>query len=83
MIRRPGYGRLRRHQYWRPSGVGVGIWKDFSKVDEIVEIPSEARPRPELRELYDELYEIFERAYAALEDALVVRRLAGVDSAQR
>src|SRR6266516_7427467 len=65
------------------GGVGVGICKDFSKVDEIVEIPSEARPRPELRELYDELYEIFERAYAALEDASVFRRLAGVDSAQR
>jgi xylulokinase len=65
------------------GGVGVGIWRDFSKVDEMVEIASEARPRRELRGLYDELYEVFERAYAALEDASVFRRLAGVDAAQR
>jgi xylulokinase len=65
------------------GGVGVGVWKDFSKVDEMVEIASEARPRGEFRGLYDELYEIFERAYAALEDASVFRRLAGVESAQR
>ena len=49
----------------------------------MVEIASEAQPRREFRGLYDELYEIFERAYAALEDASVFRRLAGVDSAQR
>jgi len=65
------------------GGVGGGIWKDFFQVDEMVEIASEAQPRGELRGLYDELYEIFERAYAALEDASVFRRLAGVDSAQR
>jgi xylulokinase len=64
------------------GGVGVGIWKDFSKVDEMVEVAGEARPRPELRALYDELSELFERAYAALEDASVFRGLAHVDSAQ-
>jgi hypothetical protein len=47
----------------------------------MVEIASEAQPRRELQRLYDELYDVFERAYAALEDASVFRRLANVDSA--
>jgi xylulokinase len=64
------------------GGVGVGVWKDFSKVDEMVEIASEAQPRGELQDLYNELYDVFDRAYVALEDASVFRRLARVDSAQ-
>jgi xylulokinase len=64
------------------GGVGVGIWEDFTKVDEMVEVASEARPRPELRALYDELSELFERAYAALEEGSVFSGLAHVDSAQ-
>jgi len=63
------------------GGVGVGIWKDFSKVDEMVRIASEAAPRTELRGLYDELYETFDEAYAALEDSSVFRRLAALDTA--
>ena len=62
------------------GGVGVGLWKDFSKVDELVEIASEARPAPELRALYDELSAIFDDAYVSLESAAVFRRLAAVDS---
>ena len=62
------------------GGVGVGIWKDFSKVDEMVQIASEAKPRAELRALYDELSGIFEEAYAALEGASLFRRLAAVDT---
>ncbi|HZC75959.1 MAG TPA: xylulokinase [Gaiellaceae bacterium] len=62
------------------GGVGVGIWKDFSKVDEMVQIANEAKPRAELRALYDELSSIFEEAYAALEGASLFRRLAAVDT---
>lgn len=64
------------------GGIGVGIWKDFSKVDEMVEVAIEARPRPEFRALYDKLSELFDSAYTALEDASVFRGLACVDSAQ-
>jgi xylulokinase len=64
------------------GGIGVGIWKDFSKVDEMVEVAAEARPRPEFRPLYDKLSELFDSAYTALEDASVFRGLARVDSAQ-
>jgi xylulokinase len=62
------------------GGVGVGIWKDFSKVDEMVQIASEAEPRPELRALYDDLARIFDDAYAALEGSSVFRRLAAIDA---
>jgi xylulokinase len=62
------------------GGVGVGIWKDFSKVDEMVQVANEAKPRAELRALYDELSGIFEDAYAALEGASLFRRLAAVDT---
>jgi xylulokinase len=63
------------------GGVGAGIWKDFSKVDEMVAIASEAKPRTELRALYDELSAIFDDAYAALDGSSVFRRLAAVDTA--
>jgi xylulokinase len=62
------------------GGIGAGIWGDFSKVDEMVEIVGEAHPRGELRGLYDELYGIFEESYASLESAAVFRRLAAVDA---
>jgi xylulokinase len=63
------------------GGVGVGLWKDFGKVDEMVGIASESSPRPELRALYDELSAVFDEAYAALDGASVFRRLAAVDAA--
>jgi xylulokinase len=62
------------------GGVGAGIWKDFSKVDEMVQVASEAEPRPELRALYDELSDIFDKAYAALDGASVFGRLAAFDA---
>lgn len=63
------------------GGVGAGIWKDFSKIDEMVEIASEAKPRADLRGLYDELSGIFDEAYAALDGSSVFRRLSAVDTA--
>jgi hypothetical protein len=61
--------------------VGVGIWKDFSQVDQMVQIASEARPHEDHRTLYEELYEIFNESYRTLEHASVFRRLAVVDTA--
>ncbi len=63
------------------GGVGAGIWRDFSKVDEMVQIASEAKPRTELRALYDELSAVFDTAYAALDGSSVFTRLATVDTA--
>jgi xylulokinase len=63
------------------GGVGVGIWKDFSQVDQMVQIASEARPHEEHRALYEELYEIFNESYSTLEHASVFRRLSAVDTA--
>lgn len=63
------------------GGVGVGVWRDFSQVDRMVEIASEALPRPQLAPLYDELYAIFEDTYATLENAAVFRRLEALDAA--
>lgn len=64
------------------GGVGAGIWKHFSQVDQMIRIASEARPRRELGPLYDELSAIFEATYAALEGASIFRRLEAVDRAQ-
>jgi xylulokinase len=63
------------------GGVGAGVWKDFSKVDEMVQIASEAKPRAQLRALYDELSGIFDETYAALDGSSVFRRLTAVDTA--
>ncbi|MFN2627675.1 MAG: FGGY-family carbohydrate kinase, partial [Gaiellaceae bacterium] len=62
------------------GGVGVGIWKSFEKVDEMVEIANESHPRGELRATYDELYGIFEETYATLEGASIFSRLAALDT---
>ncbi|HEY8703228.1 MAG TPA: xylulokinase [Gaiellaceae bacterium] len=64
------------------GGVGVGIWKDFSQVDRMVQIAGEVRPRAELAPLYDELYAIFDETYAALENASIFRRLEAIDGGQ-
>jgi xylulokinase len=64
------------------GGVGAGIWRDFSKVDEMVQIASEAKPRAEVRALYDELSGIFDESYAALDGASIFRRLAAVDTVE-
>jgi len=63
------------------GGVGAGIWTEFSKVDEMVEIASESRPRDEVHVVYDRLYEIFNEAYDALEGPSLFGRLARLDTA--
>lgn len=62
------------------GGVGVGLWRDFSKVDGMIEVTAESLPRGELRPLYDELYAVFDDAYEALEGAAAFRRLAALDT---
>ncbi|HZB97284.1 MAG TPA: xylulokinase [Candidatus Sulfotelmatobacter sp.] len=61
------------------GGIGVGLWKSFGQVDEMVEVASEARPDAQRHRLYDELYSIFNDIYEALDSASVFERLARVD----
>ncbi len=48
------------------GGVGVGIFKDFSVVDEFLEIEKEAMPRQETFAAYQEAKERFNRYYEAI-----------------
>lgn len=57
------------------GGIGVGLWEDFSVVDDMVRVTGEVSPREELFPMYDELYAIFDDAYASLERASIFRRL--------
>lgn len=62
------------------GGVGLGIWKDFSQVDRMLQVLSEATPREECRDLYDELYDVFNETYGALERNSVFERLTRLDA---
>jgi xylulokinase len=48
------------------GGVGVGLFRDFSIVDELIEIVDRHTPAPEAQAAYDRLYPIFLAAYEAL-----------------
>jgi len=62
------------------GGVGVGIWKDFSQVDEMVRVESETRPDEQRQLLYTKLYGIFNETYSALDRASIFDQLASLDS---
>jgi xylulokinase len=61
------------------GGVGIGIWKDFSQVDRMIDVISETKPREEWRRPYDDLYEAFNEAYSVLEKSSVFNRLTRLD----
>jgi len=65
------------------GGVGVGLWKDFSQVETMIQIERETRPDPRRRLLYDELYAIFNDVYNALNRAAIFSKLAALDHRQR
>jgi xylulokinase len=48
------------------GGVGTGVFPDFSVAAAIVRIAESYRPRPEVRDVYDQQYEVFQDAYRAL-----------------
>lgn len=60
------------------GGIGAGLWKDFSVVDEMVRVAGVTDPRSELAPLYDELYGIFNETYERLEAGGVFHRLAAI-----
>jgi xylulokinase len=62
------------------GGVGVGIWKDFSQVDEMVRVEGETRPDEQRQLLYTKLYGIFNETYSALDRASIFDQLASLDS---
>ena len=49
------------------GGIGVGLFPDFSIAEKLTPIVDAIQPDPELRPLYDRLYEVFNRAYQAFE----------------
>jgi len=59
------------------GGIGVGIWPDFAQVDRMVRVEGVTEPDADHHALYEPLYETFNRAYAALDDAAVFDALAG------
>lgn len=48
------------------GGVGVGIFKDFSAIDRMIEIQAEVRPEPEAVKAYGAVKETFEICYQAM-----------------
>lgn len=48
------------------GGVGIGAFPDFKVIHKFNAVKSEIKPRPEYREVYSELYGIFNKAYDAL-----------------
>jgi xylulokinase len=62
------------------GGVGVGIWKDFSQVDRMVQVAGRSEPDKRREALYSGLYEIFTDAYCCLDGAGIFDRLASLDS---
>ena len=58
------------------GGVGVGLWKDFSQVESMIQIVGESLPDPARHAHYDELYALFNTAYAALDSSGLFDRLA-------
>ncbi len=58
------------------GGVGVGIWKDFTIVDELTEVQSVSSPEPKNVRIYKQMLPIFKYAVAQIGD--VCRQLARV-----
>ena len=61
------------------GGVGVGFWKDFSQVEQMIRIEREMRPDPRRQPLYDQLYRIFNEIYSALDGAAIFSKLAALE----
>lgn len=59
------------------GGVGVGLWKDFTVVDDLTEVLHHCEPRPEASARYQQLLPIFKDAVAAISD--LCTRLASVE----
>jgi sugar (pentulose or hexulose) kinase len=59
--------------------VGVGLFPNFDVAESIVQIVESSLPNPEHRATYAGLYDLFNRAYAALEP--LFDGLAAIESA--
>ena len=44
------------------AAVGTGLWKDFTKIDDIHQIESVMKPNPQNRDIYEQLMPIFAKA---------------------
>lgn len=50
------------------GGVGVGLYPDFSIAETLTPIVDSVEPNVNLKELYEELYQVFNKSYEALVD---------------
>jgi len=48
------------------AGIGIGIFKDYSILDEIVKIIDTRDPQEKNRKLYDDMYTVYKESYQAL-----------------
>lgn len=48
------------------GGVGIGVFQNFKVIHRFNPVKSEIQPRPEYKEIYDKLYNIFNKAYDAM-----------------
>ncbi|MGC8627197.1 MAG: xylulokinase [Acidimicrobiales bacterium] len=60
------------------AGVGAGLWQDFSVAEQLARVGTEVLPREDHKPMYDELYGVFNDAYASLASSSVPQRLARV-----
>lgn len=56
------------------GGVGVGLYPDYSVINQLIPITSAEKPNPATQARYEALYELFQQSYAALEP--IYERLA-------
>lgn len=59
------------------AAVGCGIWKDFSRIDEIHRIQETVRPDPAKNSLYEKLIDVF--SYASDRQSEISDRLFALD----
>jgi xylulokinase len=58
------------------GGIGVGLFRSFDVVDQLTSIINTSLPNPAVRGVYDDLYQIFNQSYQALEP--LYEALAGI-----
>ena len=48
------------------GGVGVGLYSDFSMIEQMNPVVEVIDPQPHIQAVYDQVYPVFEAAYRAL-----------------
>ncbi len=62
------------------GGIGVGLWRDFSKVHDMARVDRIVEPSTVNRELYDTMFRLFDRLYSVMMTAGIFDDMAALDS---